>query len=135
MAWEVGQAPEMSAYLDTHVVLWLYAGETQRLSKRAADTVNRESLAISPLVLLEMQYLREIGRITVAPNIVTTDLGRRLGLAVEDRPSAALVEQCMDLSWTRDVFDRLIVAQAALDNAWLITRDRLILKHYPKAVW
>ena len=125
----------MSAYLDTHVALWLYAGETQRLTKRAADTVNRESLAIGPPVLLEMQYLRETGRITVAPKVVATDLGRRLGLAVEDRPTAALIEKCMDLSWTRDVFDRLIVAQAALDNAWLITRDRLILKHYPKAVW
>ena len=125
----------MSAYLDTHVALWLYAGESQRLSKRAADTINRESLAISPLVLLEMQYLREIGRIKVAPKAVAVDLGRRLGLAVEDRSSAELVEQCIELSWTRDAFDRLIVAQAALDDAWLITRDRLILKHYPKAVW
>ena len=125
----------MSAYLDTHVALWLYAGETQRLSKRATDTINRESLAISPLVLLEMQYLREIGRITVPPKTLAADLGRRLGLALEDRSTAELIEQCMDLSWTRDAFDRLIVAQAALDDAWLITRDRLILKHYPKAVW
>jgi len=39
------------------------------------------------------------------------------------------------LSWTRDAFDRLIVAQAALDRAALVTRDRLILKHYPKALW
>lgn len=125
----------MSAYLDTHVALWLYAGETQRLSKRAADTVNRESLAISPLVLMELQYLREIGRITVTPKAVATDLGQRLGLTVEDRSTAALIHHCMDFSWTRDAFDRLIVAQAALDDAWLITRDRLILKHYPKAVW
>jgi PIN domain nuclease of toxin-antitoxin system len=125
----------MSAYLDTHVALWLYAGETQRVSKRAAAAINREPLALSPVVLLEMQYLREIGRITVAPKVVVTDLGRRLGLAVEDRATLPLIEQALDLSWTRDAFDRLIVAQAALDNAWLITRDRLILKHYPKAVW
>ena len=48
---------------------------------------------------------------------------------------AEVTEHCLDLSWTRDAFDRLIVAQAALDRAKLITRDRLILKHYPKAVW
>lgn len=125
----------MSAYLDTHVALWLYAGETQRVSKRAAVALNRESLAISPVVLLEMQFLREIGRISVAPSAVVTDLARRLGLVLEDRSTAALVEHCLDLSWTRDPFDRLIVAQAALDDSSLITRDRLILKHYPKAVW
>ncbi len=125
----------MSAYLDTHLALWLYAGATERVSKRAAGVINRASLAISPVALLEMQYLREIGRITVAPNVLVTDLGRRLGLAVEDRSTAALLERCLDLPWTRDVFDRLIVAQAALDDAWLITRDSLILKHYPKAVW
>lgn len=125
----------MSAYLDTHVALWLYAGETQRVSKRAADAINRESLAISPVALLEMQFLREIGRISVAPNAVVTDLARRLGLALEDRPTAALVEHCLDMSWTRDPFDRLIVAQAALDDSFLITRDRLILEHYPQAVW
>lgn len=125
----------MRAYLDTHVALWLYAGETQRVSKRAAIAINREALAISAVVVLEMQFLREIGRISVAPHTVVTDLARRLGLALEDRSMAALVEHCLDLSWTRDPFDRLIVAQASLDDAVLITRDRLVLKHYPKAVW
>ena len=34
----------MSAYLDTHVTLWLYAGETARISKRAATLINKEAL-------------------------------------------------------------------------------------------
>lgn len=125
----------MSAYLDTHVALWLYAGDTGRLSPRAATAINREPLAISPIVLMEIQYLHEIGRITVRPGAIVADLKRRLGLGVEDRSMAQVTEHCLDLSWTRDVFDRMIVAQAALDRAALITRDRLILKHYPKALW
>jgi PIN domain nuclease of toxin-antitoxin system len=48
---------------------------------------------------------------------------------------AALVGHGLDLSWTRDPFDRLVVSQAALADSILITRDRLILEHYPKAVW
>ena len=56
-------------------------------------------------------------------------------LPVEDRSLAEVVEHGLGLSWTRDAFDRLIVAQAALDRAVLITRDRLILKNYSKAVW
>lgn len=125
----------MSAYLDTHVALWLYAGNTERLSTRAANAINSESIAICPIVLMEIQYLHEIGRITVRPGAIVADLKRRLGLDVEDRSMAEVIEHCLDLSWTRDAFDRLIVAQAALDRATLITRDRLILKHYPKALW
>jgi PIN domain nuclease of toxin-antitoxin system len=125
----------MSAYLDTHVTLWLYAGETTRISKRAAALINREALLASPIVLLELQYLREIGRLAATPHAVVAELKRRMGLAVQNRPLDAIVEQAQDLDWTRDVFDRLIVAQAALDGAALVTTDRAIRKHYPKAVW
>ena len=75
----------MSAYLDTHITLWLYSGHTERISKRAANLINRERIGVSPIVLLELQYLHEIGRITVAPRSIIVDLKRRLGLAVEDR--------------------------------------------------
>lgn len=125
----------MTAYLDTHVALWLFAGDTDRLSTRAAGAINRESLAICPIVLLEIQYLYEIGRITTRPGAIAADLKRRMGLEVEDRSMAQVMEHCLDLSWMRDAFDRLIVAHAALDRAVLITRDRLILEHYPKALW
>lgn len=125
----------MSAYLDTHVTLWLYSGETERLSKRAANLINQERVGVSPVVLLELQYLREIGRVTVAPRAITMDLKQRLGLAIEDRSLETVMERALGIAWTRDVFDRLIVAQAALDDAELVTSDRLIRKHYPKAVW
>jgi PIN domain nuclease of toxin-antitoxin system len=125
----------MSAYLDTHVTLWLYAGETARISKRAADLINGEALLASPIVLLELQYLREIGRLTATPHAVVAELKRRVGLEIQNRPLEAIVEQAQDLDWTRDVFDRLIVAQAALDAAVLVTTDQTIRTHYPKAVW
>ena len=38
-------------------------------------------------------------------------------------------------TWTPDPFDRLIVAQARLLDASLITKDELIHKHYKKAIW
>ena len=125
----------MSAYLDTHVALWLYTGETARISKRAAVVINRETLLASPMVVLELQYLREIGRLTATPHAVVAELKRRIGLAIQNRPLEAIAEQALELEWTRDAFDRLIVAQAALDGATLVTTDRIIRKHYPKAVW
>ncbi|MGQ0652222.1 MAG: type II toxin-antitoxin system VapC family toxin [Betaproteobacteria bacterium] len=125
----------MSAYLDTHVVVWLYAGETERISRPAAALINTEALRASPVVLLELRYLQEIGRLNASPQAVLADLKRRLDLELEDRPLEALVRQALDLDWTRDAFDRLIVAQAALDAAPLITTDRTIRANYPRAVW
>ena len=125
----------MSVYLDTHITLWLYSGQTERLSKRAANLINREEVRVSPVVLLELRYLQEIARITAAPLTIIMDLKQRLGLAVEDRLIGTVMERALELAWTRDVFDRLIVAQAALDSAELVTSDRQIRKHYPKAVW
>jgi len=38
-------------------------------------------------------------------------------------------------SWARDPFDRIIVAQAALRRAPLITRDADIRADYDRALW
>jgi PIN domain nuclease of toxin-antitoxin system len=38
--------------------------------------------------------------------------------------------------WTRDPFDRMIVAHAKANGfAALVSADELIRKHYPRAVW
>ncbi|WP_230458629.1 PIN domain-containing protein [Microcystis aeruginosa] len=50
-------------YLDTHIVVWLYAGLTAKLSDCAKHLINENELYISPIVRLELQYLYEIGRI------------------------------------------------------------------------
>ena len=39
------------------------------------------------------------------------------------------------MKWTRDPFDRLITAQAALDDSPLLTKDDTIHTYYPEAVW
>ncbi|MCB8766407.1 hypothetical protein [Planktothrix agardhii] len=37
-------------YLDTHVVVWLYAGLTDKLSNLAKSLINTHDLYISPMV-------------------------------------------------------------------------------------
>ncbi len=41
----------------------------------------------------------------------------------------------MDLTWTRDPFDRWIVATAKLHRSPLITKDEKIQHHYADAIW
>jgi hypothetical protein len=44
-------------YLDTHVIAWLYAGQTERIPAAARKAVNESELLISPMALVELQYL------------------------------------------------------------------------------
>lgn len=62
-------------------------------------------------------------------------LGQSIGLAVADVPTSELVSAGLDLSWTRDPFDRLIAAHAIVAGAPLVTADRTLLEHLPQAVW
>ena len=61
-------------YLDTHVVVWLYAGKIEKLSEQAKELINGHEVIISPVVRLELQYLFEIQRITDEANEIVSDL-------------------------------------------------------------
>jgi PIN domain nuclease of toxin-antitoxin system len=122
-------------YLDTHVAAWLYSGNSSSLSKTAMREISNESLLISPMVLLELQLLFEIGRAKHPASKVAEHLARDLGVAVCDHPFPLVTASALEVNWTRDPFDRLIVAQAATNDAPLLTKDAKIRRHYKQAIW
>jgi PIN domain nuclease of toxin-antitoxin system len=122
-------------YLDTHVVVWLYAGLLEKFSQAARDLINEHEIDISPIVLLELQYLYETQRVTKDASIIVADLSQRIGLKVCDKDFNAIVSRALALSWTRDPFDRMIVAHAGLHDNLLISKDQNILDHYPHTRW
>jgi len=126
---------EAVAQLDTHVVAWLYAGEIERLPREARAHLESHALQISPAVILELQYLFEIRRVAERAETVVQSLGSLLGLGVSSVPFQQVVAAALGQTWTRDPFDRLIVAQAQAQGVSLVTADKLIRKHYPGAVW
>jgi PIN domain nuclease of toxin-antitoxin system len=122
-------------YLDTHVAVWLYAGKAELLSAPAADAMRSNDLLISPMVLLELQYLNECGRVKALPETLVASLGTTMGLSVCNAPFADVARHAIHIGWTRDPFDRLIVAQAHLTDAPLVTKDQIIRMQYGKAIW
>ena len=122
-------------YLDTHAVIWLYDDTDKKFSDPVKDKMRNDDLFISQMVRLEMQYLYEIGRIKTSPEVVLKSLRQSIGLVVAIAESGIIFDTAIKIDWTRDVFDRLIVAQAMVDKAELITKDSSILKHYNKAIW
>ncbi len=122
-------------FLDTNVVIWLYQAELDRFSEKIKYILENSDLFISPLVKLELQYLYEIGRIKKPSDSVSKSLYKEIGLQVHNIPLSILIEKSLEENWTRDPFDRLIVSHAKAESAFIITKDKIILENYAKAVW
>jgi PIN domain nuclease of toxin-antitoxin system len=123
-------------YLDTHVAAWLHAAGAELLSEDAARRIDdADEIRISPMVRLELQYLYEIGRVSQPATLVLDALGAGLGLRVCDASFPAVARAAESETWTRDPFDRMIVAQASLRDAPLLTKDRILHQNYDRAVW
>ena len=122
-------------YLDTHVVAWLYAGEVGLFPKEVRSLIDAEELFISPIVELELQYLYELERTTQPGSVVVDALEEEIGLARCDLPFAQIISAALADDWTRDPFDRIVVAQAQVRRTPLLTRDAAIRDHYTEAIW
>jgi PIN domain nuclease of toxin-antitoxin system len=123
-------------YLDTHVVAWLFADAVEYVPGWVCRFVDARDVRISPMVILELGLLYELGRVTEPPRVVVEGLRNRIGLQVcDDVPWSVVAEKALDMSWTRDPFDRVIVAHAAARDLPLVTKDETIRAHYTRAVW
>ncbi|MFA6292656.1 MAG: PIN domain-containing protein [Victivallales bacterium] len=122
-------------YLDTHVVIWLYAGEIDKFPARVIEIFEREEMLISPIVLLEIKYLGEIKKINAEPALVFENLASSVNLKLCNLPFMRIITESIQQNWTRDPFDRIITATAIAQKALLVTKDRTILDNYSKAIW
>jgi len=123
-------------YLDTHVVLWLFFRKGDGLSEHARYIIEYEpEILISPIVLLELDYLHEIGRTTLPSEPVFKYLNQQIDLQICRKSFYDVIRSASHLTWTRDPFDRIITAQSAIAQNRLITKDQTIRTHYKHAVW
>ena len=126
---------EAVIYLDTHVLMWLHSGDLAFMSPKARELMDQHEVLISPMVLLELQYLSESKRLHLPPHQLVENLSNEMGLKVCEKLFLRVVHEASQHRWTRDPFDRLITAHAALDKNVLITKDEIIRRHYARAVW
>jgi PIN domain nuclease of toxin-antitoxin system len=87
------------------------------------------------MVILEIQYLFEAGRINHSAETIVSDLMARVGLRVSDQSLARIISHALKQRWTRDPFDRLIVGNALAEGVSLLSCDETILANCPSAKW
>ena len=114
---------------------WLYAGYVDRLPPEVCRLIENNELYVSPIALLELQYLKEIGRLTVEPTLIIEELSASIRLKICKQPFADIIRVALSQTWTRDPFDRIIVGNAALHGTILLTKDTTILDNYERACW
>ncbi|MDD2685571.1 MAG: PIN domain-containing protein [Gallionella sp.] len=122
-------------HLDTHIVCWLYEGRTELLTTAAMNAIETSLLQVSPMVQLELSYLHEIGRINRSSVSILEALALDVGLSVADVSFAQVTKAAEALIWTRDPFDRMIVAHCMVAGAVLVSKDALIQQHFSKVIW
>ena len=88
------------------------------------------------MAFLELEYLHELRRTKFSARDLLKKVNHETNLSFCDLSFSEIAGAALDEKWTRDPFDRLIVANAKANGfAWLISADEMMRKHYPRTVW
>ena len=117
----------MNYLLDTHVVLWWYEnpGLLKKEALKAIENASNE-IFISATVFWEISIKTSLGKLSI-PN----EMLDRILIDFTELPITSLHAREVGAlpSIHQDPFDRLLIAQAKIENMTLITRDRYIIKY------
>jgi PIN domain nuclease of toxin-antitoxin system len=110
--------------LDTHFLLWVLL-DIPRLDgfPRLNDY---RPWGVSPVSFLEIQFLAEAGKLEVRSSALVDGIMNDARFVVDEVPLLVLIRNALLVDWTRDPFDRLLVAHSISRRSPLCTLDREI---------
>jgi len=118
----------MNLLLDTHTLLW-WLDDDPTLSKKARTSIAdaRNLVFVSAAVIWEIRIKQALGKLEVSGDfrkVLEREPFDMLNITAEH---AHAISDLPD--YHRDPFDRMLIAQAKVENLTLVTRD-LHLKKY-----
>lgn len=124
----------MKLLLDTHAALWWLNGD-ERFSDVAARQLNDETnrVLLSAAVVWEVAIKRSSGKLDAPDDFAAALLGAGVQPLAISLDHAAAVERLP--LFHRDPFDRLLVAQAEIEGAAVVTRDEALQPYGVSLVW
>lgn len=121
--------------LDTNVVVWLLLGQRDAVSKRAREALEGESsrISVSAVSVWEIAIKRSLGKLAIEGRWAHA----LRNLDLDPMPmTAEHAERVERLPWHhRDPFDRLLIAQAMLEEHALVSADARMSSYGPEAIW
>ena len=129
----------MTYILDTHVFLWAMV-EPKKLSQPAAQIIEngQNELLLSSVVVWEIVIKRKIGKIVFQKDNLDVFIHR----VIEENgfvPLTITIAHALEMENLpgihRDPFDRMLISQARVEKAALITSDRIIRSYDVETVW
>ena len=122
--------------LDTHVWVWMAAGDARRIGRRARQFIVRaQSLGlvrISPVSIFELTALNTLGRLSLAIPVAAWVAEALDATAARLSPlsvGVALEAGAISREALADPFDRLLVATARDGQGTIVTADDRILDY------
>jgi len=128
----------MKTLLDTHTLLWCFL-DSPRLSSKAKKIYldTHYELYFSAASFWELSIKHSLGKLDLAPNwftLIKKHLHENSICWLDISP-----EHCHQVStlpfYHRDPFDRLLVAQALIENFSFMTADTQMSKYGVKCIW
>jgi PIN domain nuclease of toxin-antitoxin system len=120
--------------LDTHAALWFLGGD-ERLGENARRHLTDGSnlVLLSAAVVWEVAIKRSLGRLAVPEEYLSLLLGAGVQTLAISAQHAAAVEDLPPHH--RDPFDRMLVAQAAIEGAALVSCDGALRPYGVALIW
>jgi PIN domain nuclease of toxin-antitoxin system len=128
----------MRALLDTHTFLW-WITDDPRLSQRAREIISRgeNKLFFSAASAWEMAIKAALGKLTFPGNLKSFVIEQLAVNGIDPLPvelAHALHASTLP-ALHRDPFDRLLIAQAQLENLPILTADPQIGRYDVEVIW
>ena len=118
----------MRALLDSNALLWFIAEPTKLARKTRELLIRPETQAfVSIASLWELSIKAGLGRLTLPPDLLDLIQASDLALLAIEPQHALHVARLPHVH--RDPFDRLIVAQAIVEQMVLVTRDQALVNY------
>lgn len=124
----------MKLLLDTHAALW-WLSDDERFGEQAAHHLADETnqVLLSAAVVWEVAIKRSLGKLDAPEDLAPTLLDAGVQALAVSVDHAAAVER---LPWHhRDPFDRMLVAQASIEGAALVSRDESLRPYGITLIW
>lgn len=130
------EVQSIASNFDVNIAILRHAGDASGWTQRAAAQIERVEFLVPAVVLLDLETLYEKSAINVPVAQVLSDLNQQIGGSVCQFPVAVVMSSALQVKWTREPGDRIIVADAIANNeAPLITSDRRIRENYLNSIW